>query len=48
MIIVVNDGSVDATSAAAKSTNKAVVIDLPLNLGTAGAVQTGFKYAGAP
>jgi len=45
MIIVVNDGSVDATSAAAKATHKAVVIDLPLNLGIGGAVQTGFKYA---
>ena len=43
-IVVVNDGSSDATSAKAKTT-KAFVIDLPFNLGIGGAVQTGFKFA---
>jgi glycosyltransferase involved in cell wall biosynthesis len=44
-IVVVNDGSSDGTSALARNTGKAVVLDLPLNLGIGGAVQTGFKYA---
>jgi len=44
-ILVVNDGSMDATSNLAKKTNKALVIDLPNNLGIGGAVQTGFKFA---
>jgi hypothetical protein len=44
-ILVVNDGSGDATSAQARATGKALVVDLPKNLGIGGAVQTGFKYA---
>ncbi|MCP3175628.1 DUF2304 family protein [Desulfuromonas sp. KJ2020] len=44
-ILVVNDGSVDATSAQARASGVARVIDLPKNLGIGGAVQTGFKYA---
>ncbi|MEJ2201153.1 MAG: DUF2304 family protein, partial [Desulfuromonadaceae bacterium] len=44
-ILVVNDGSADATSAVARSTGRALVVDLPKNLGIGGAVQTGFKYA---
>lgn len=44
-ILVVNDGSADATSAQARATGKAQVVDLPKNLGIGGAVQTGFKYA---
>ena len=44
-ILVVNDGSTDSTSVEAKTTGKAMVIDLPKNLGIGGAVQTGFKYA---
>jgi glycosyltransferase involved in cell wall biosynthesis len=44
-IVIVNDGSLDATSAAARATGEAVVLDLPCNLGIGGAVQTGFKYA---
>lgn len=46
-ILVVNDGSADATSAQARATGKARVVDLPKNLGIGGAVQTGFKYAAA-
>jgi len=43
-IVVVDDGSLDATSyvAAAKG---ARVLRLPFNLGIGGAVQTGFRYA---
>ena len=44
-ILVVNDGSLDGTSAKARGTGEAQVVDLPKNLGIGGAVQTGFKYA---
>ncbi|KAF1080006.1 MAG: hypothetical protein GQF41_3682 [Candidatus Rifleibacterium amylolyticum] len=44
-ILVINDGSTDATSMRARETGKAVVIDMPANLGVGGAVQTGLKYA---
>ena len=44
-ILVINDGSADGTSTRARATGKALVIDLPKNLGIGGAVQTGFKYA---
>ncbi len=44
-ILVINDGSKDDTGINARMTNKALVIDLPCNLGIGGAVQTGFKYA---
>ena len=44
-ILIINDGSRDKTSEIAKSSKIAKVIDLPINLGIGGAVQTGFKYA---
>ena len=43
-IVVVDDGSSDATSAAAARLG-AHVVRLPFNLGIGGAVQTGFRYA---
>lgn len=43
-IVVINDGSVDRTSEVARSTG-VYVIDLPINLGIGGAVQTGYLYA---
>lgn len=43
-VVVINDGSKDNTSKEAKKT-KATVIDLPVNLGIGGAVQTGYIYA---
>jgi glycosyltransferase involved in cell wall biosynthesis len=43
-VVVVNDGSTDATAAAASEAG-AIVIDLPFNLGIGGAVQTGMLYA---
>lgn len=43
-VLVVNDGSTDGTSAAARRAG-AMVVDLPVNLGIGGAVQTGFRYA---
>jgi len=46
-VLVVNDGSFDRTGRIAKQTEKALVIDLPDNLGIGGAVQTGFKFATA-
>lgn len=44
-VLVVNDGSSDNTFQVAQATGKALVIDLPKNLGIGGAVQTGFKFA---
>jgi glycosyltransferase involved in cell wall biosynthesis len=43
-VLVVNDGSTDRTSEAAREAG-ATVLDLPCNLGIGGAVQTGFLYA---
>ncbi|MBN1971014.1 MAG: glycosyltransferase family 2 protein [Candidatus Delongbacteria bacterium] len=43
-IIVINDGSSDETKKVLEQ-NKIDYIDLPINLGIGGAVQTGFKYA---
>jgi glycosyltransferase involved in cell wall biosynthesis len=43
-ILVVNDGSTDGTSGAARREG-AMVVDLPMNIGIGGAVQTGFRYA---
>ena len=46
-IAVVNDGSVDKTAEVVEQFRKTnlVLLDLPVNLGIGGAVQTGFKYA---
>lgn len=46
-ILVINDCSLDNTSAIAKKAEGVKVVDLPYNLGIGGAVQTGFKYAHA-
>ncbi len=43
-IVVVNDGSADATEAVAKSRGVKVITH-PFNLGYGAALQTGFKYA---
>jgi len=43
-VLVVNDGSVDDTGEAARAAG-AKVVDLPVNLGIGGAVQTGYRYA---
>ncbi len=43
-VIVINDGSKDNTLEEAKKT-KAIVLDLPSNLGIGGAVQSGYLYA---
>ena len=43
-VLVVNDGSSDGTSRAAREAG-ASVLDLPCNVGIGGAVQTGFLYA---
>ena len=43
-VIVINDCSKDSTSELIHSLN-CIALDLPINLGIGGAVQTGFKYA---
>jgi glycosyltransferase involved in cell wall biosynthesis len=43
-VLVVNDGSVDATSEEARRAG-AHVADLPFNLGVGGAMRVGFRYA---
>lgn len=43
-IVVVNDGSTDATEAAAKQAG-AEVLTLPFNVGIGGGMQTGYLYA---
>jgi len=43
-VVVIDDGSTDATAAVAAE-HGATVVTLPFNLGIGGAVQTGFKYA---
>ena len=43
-VVVVNDGSLDGTSAAAKDAG-AVTLDLPCNLGIGGAIQTAYQFA---
>lgn len=43
-VLVVNDGSTDATAENAKKAG-ATVLNLPFNLGVGGAMRAGFKYA---
>lgn len=43
-IVVINDGSTDATSCIAKGLCSSV-IDLPYNMGIGAAMQTGYRYA---
>jgi len=43
-VLVVNDGSTDATTEVARA-HGAIVVELACNLGIGGAVQTGFLYA---
>jgi glycosyltransferase involved in cell wall biosynthesis len=43
-VLVVNDGSADDTGEVARAAG-AKVLDLPVNLGIGGAVQTGYRYA---
>ena len=43
-VLVVDDGSTDATAAQARSAG-AIVASLPVNLGVGAALQTGFRYA---
>lgn len=43
-VLVVNDGSTDATAEIASRLDGVALLDLPLNLGIGGAVQAGFRY----
>ena len=44
-VLVVDDGSRDATGARVRETGAAILLALPFNLGIGGAMQTGYKYA---
>ncbi len=44
-IALVNDGSMDSTLEEARKFKQINILDLAVNLGIGGAVQTGFKYA---
>lgn len=44
-VVMVNDESSDGTRDAILADGRAVLLDLPANLGIGGAVQTGFRYA---
>ncbi len=44
-ILVINDCSLDGTSSYARLAEGVKVIDLPVNLGIGGTIQTGFQYA---
>ena len=44
-ILVINDCSLDNTQTIVEKIKDIVTINLPINLGIGGAVQTGFKYA---
>jgi len=44
-ILVVDDGSRDATGDRVRDTGEAILLSLPFNLGIGGAMQTGYKYA---
>jgi len=44
-ILIINDCSVDNTSEITRKLESCTVVELPVNLGIGGAVQTGFKYA---
>lgn len=44
-LLVINDGSSDGTSSAVREFPGVKLIELPVNLGIGGAVQTGFLYA---
>lgn len=46
-VLVVDDGSADATAAVAAVVPGVAVVRLPCNLGIGGAMQTGYKYARA-
>jgi glycosyltransferase involved in cell wall biosynthesis len=43
-IVVINDASEDETASVARA-HGAILLDLPLNLGVAGAMQAGFRWA---
>ncbi|MEW6457434.1 MAG: glycosyltransferase family 2 protein [Acidobacteriota bacterium] len=44
-VVVINDGSTDKTSELTRKFDFVNVIDLPVNIGIGGAVQTGFIYS---
>jgi glycosyltransferase involved in cell wall biosynthesis len=44
-IVCVNDGSSDSSEVAIEGTNKAILVNLPINLGQGAALQTGIEYA---
>ncbi len=44
-VLVVNDGSTDDTAAVVRASGRAMLLDLPLNLGVGGAMRAGYRFA---
>ncbi|MBU4214659.1 MAG: glycosyltransferase family 2 protein [Actinobacteria bacterium] len=44
-VLVVNDGSTDNTGRVVRESGRAMLLDLPLNLGVGGAMRAGYRFA---
>lgn len=44
-VLVVNDGSTDETGRVVRESGRAMLLDLPLNLGVGGAMRAGYRFA---